>query len=194
MVVNKERILYVLLVAISLLAPVVSYAGVSLIYPDSTLTSDVNTSPPLTWAQGLDYSAAQSNGFAGSLAAIDNNAGVNLTVSGLSGGTVTIDSLLNLTAGSAVTTYKLKISSALAGTLSPAPTSLKIRLWTDGTAPTNDGDAQVQAVLDLTAVVDTETATTIAGNTTVFVQLICEYASSTSGSSSVAVQPSSIVL
>jgi hypothetical protein len=158
------------------------------------MTSDVNTNPPITWAQGADYSAAQSSNFADSLSTGDNDASVTLTVNGLSGGTVTIDSLLNLTAGSGVTTYKMKISSALSGTLSPSPTTLKLRFWTGGTPPVNDGDAQVEAILDLTDVVDTETSTTIAGSQTVFVQIICEYASSTSGSSSVSIQPSSIVL
>ena len=57
-----------------------------------------------------------------------------------------------------------------------------------------DGDAQVEAVLDLTAALDTETSTTISGSQTVYVQLICEYGTNTSGSSSVSIQPSSIVL
>jgi hypothetical protein len=190
---KKETILYILLIGIALLVPTISFAGVSLIYPDSTFTTDVNTSPPITWDQGNDYTLAQSLNFAGSFVTSDNDASFTLTVSGLSGGTVTIDKLLNLTAASSVSTYKLKISSALAGTLT-APTTLKLRLWTGATAPTSDGDGQVEAVLDLTAVLDTETSTTIAGNQVVYVQLICEYASSTTGSSSVSIQPSSIAL
>jgi len=71
---------------------------------------------------------------------------------------------------------------------------LKLRFWTGATAPTADDSTGVVAVLDLTAAVDTETATTIAGSQTVFVQLVCEYASGTTGSSSVSIQPSSIVL
>ena len=190
---KTEALLLPLLIAIALLAPVVSYAGVSLIYPDSTITSDANTSPPITWTQGADYTIAQSNGFAGSFATSDNDAGFTITVSGLSGGTVTIDDLVNATATSGVSTFSVKISSALSGTLT-APTTLKLRFWTGATAPTDDGDAQVAAVLDLTAALDTETATTIAGSQTVFVQLVCEYASSTTGSSDVSIQPSSIVL
>ncbi len=99
-----------------------------------------------------------------------------------------------MTAASSVTTFKLKISAALSGSLSPAPTTLKLRFWTGATAPTADGDGQVAAVLELTAAVDTETATTITGNQVVYVQLICAYASSTTGSSTVSIQPSSIVL
>lgn len=190
---HSESLLYILLIVIAIMAPIVSYAGISLIYPDSTITTDVNTNPPVTWTQGLDYTAAQNGGFAGSFATSDNAAAFTLTVSGFSGGTVTIDSLLNATATSGVSTFKMKISSALSGTLT-APTTLKLRFWTGATAPTADGDAQVVAVLDLTAAVDTETATTIAGSQTVFVQLVCELASDSSGSSSVSIQPSSIVL
>ena len=98
-----------------------------------------------------------------------------------------------MTAASSVSTYKLKISSALAGTLT-APTTLKLRLWTGATAPTSDVAGGVEAVLDLTAALDTETSATIDGDQVVYVQLICEYASSTTGSSSVSIQPSSIAL
>jgi hypothetical protein len=182
------------LIGIALLVPTISFAGVSLIYPDSTFTTDVNTSPPITWDQGNDYTLAQSLSFAGSFATTDNDASFTLTVSGLSGGTVTIDKLLNVTAASSVSTYKLKISSALTGSLSPTPTTLKLRLWTGATAPTSDGDAQVEAVLDLTDVLNTETTDTIGGDQVVYVQLICEYGSSTSGTDSVSIQPSSIAL
>ena len=190
---RTDAVLYVLLIVIAILAPVVSYAGVSLIYPDSTITTDVNTSPPITWAQGADYSQAATSGFAGSFATSDNASAYTVAVSGLSGGTVTIDKLVDVIATAGVSTFKVKISSALSGTLT-APTTLKLRFWTGATAPTADGDAQVAAVLDLTAAVDTETATTVAGDQTVFIQLVCEYSSSTSGSSTVSIQPSSIIL
>jgi hypothetical protein len=191
---KKEAILYILLIGIALLVPTISFAGVSLIYPDSTFTTDVNTSPPITWDEGNDYAVAQSLNFAGFFATTDNDASFTLTVSGLSGGTVTIDKLLNVTAASSVSTYKLKISSALTGSLSPTPTTLKLRFWTGATAPTSDGDGQVEAVLDLTDVLNTETTDTIAGDQVVYVQLICEYGSSTSGTDSVSIQPSSIAL
>lgn len=190
---KKELILIALLATISVLAPMVSYAGVSLIYPSSQITNNVNTNPPIRWAQGQDYSSAQSNGFAGSFTATNNAASFTLTVSGLSGGTVTIDKLVNCTAGSGVSTFRIQISSALSGTLSPAPTTLKVRLWTGATAPTNDGDAQVAGVLDLTASQGTQTAV-ISGNQVLFVQIICALGSSTTGSSSVSIQPSSITL
>lgn len=190
---KTEYILYAILVAISLISPLVSYAGVSLIYPSSTLTASVNTNPPITWAQGQDYSLAQSNGFAGSLSTSNNAASFTLTVSGLSGGTVTVDKLLNLTATSGVSTFKVKISSSITGTLSPAPTTLKLRFWTGSTAPTNDGDPGVAAVLDLMAALNTETSA-ITGGQTLYVQLVCTYASGTTGSSNVSIQPSSIAL
>jgi hypothetical protein len=191
---KKEAILYILLIGIALLVPTISFAGVSLIYPDSTFTTDVNTSPPITWDQGNDYTLAESLSFAGSFATTDNDAAFTLTVSGLSGGNVTIDKLLNLTAVSSVSTYKMMISSALADTLNPAPLTLKLRFWTGPTAPTSDLDAQVEAVLDLKAALNTETSDPIAGNQVVYVQLICEYDSGTTGTDSVSIQPSSIAL
>ena len=192
--IHSETYLYILLVAIAIMAPLVSYAGVSLIYPDSTITNNVNANPPITWAQGADYTLAQSNGFAGSFSTSNNAAAFTLTVSGLSGGTVTTDKLVNVVATSGVSTFKVKISTAQSVGLSPTPTTLKLRFWTGATAPTADGSAGVVAVLDLTSALNTETAATILGSQTVFVQIVCTFASSTSGSSSVSIQPSSIVL
>lgn len=188
--VSTEAVLSILLIAIAIAAPLLSYAGVSLIYPDSTITSNVMT-PPITWAQGDDYSEAATLGYAGSFALANSDSSFTVTVSGLSGGTVTIDKLLNCVADSGVTTFKVKISSALTGTLT-SPTTLKLRFWTGATAPTADGSTGVQAVLDLTDVVDTETTATIAGDQTVFVQIVCELPTDSSGSSSVSIQPSSI--
>jgi len=190
---RSETVLYALLIAISLLAPLVSYAGVSLIYPSSPITANVNTSLPITWAQGADYTLAESNGFAGSFSTSNNAASFTLTISGLSGGTVTIDKLLNVVATSGVSTFKVKISSALSGSLT-TPTTLKLRFWTGASAPTADDSPGVAAVLDLTAAQGTETSTTISGGQTVYVQLVCTFQSSTTGSSNVSIQPSSIVL
>ena len=189
---NRNNLIYITLVCISISAPLVSYAGVSLIYPSSTITSSVNSSPPITWTQGTDYPSASALGFAGSFAQTNNAASFTLTVSGLSGGTVTIDKLVNVVATSGVATYKIQITTALAGTLSPAPTTLKLRFWTGETAPTADGSAGVITVLDLKSALNTETAATIAGNQSVFVQLVYQLASSTTGSSTVSIAPSSI--
>ena len=188
--VSTEAVLSFLLIAIAIAAPLLSYAGVSLIFPDSTITSDVMT-PSITWAQGADYSAAATLGYAGSFALANSDSSFTVTVSGLSGGTVTIDKLVNCIADSGVTTFKLKISIALAGTLTD-PTTLKFRFWTGATAPTSDVSAGVVAVLDLESVLDTETADAIAGDQTVFVQMVCELPTDSSGSSTVSIQPSSI--
>lgn len=131
-------------------------------------------------------------GFAGSFTTTNNAASFTLTVSGLSGGTVTVDKLLNVVATSGIATYKIQITTALSGSLSPAPTTLKLRFWTGATAPQNDGDAGVITVLSLQSAQGTETAATIAGNQTVFVQLVYTLASATTGSSTVSIAPSSI--
>ena len=189
---KRDNLIYVILIFISITAPLVSYAGVSLIYPNSDITSNVNTSPPITWTQGADYTAASGMGYAGSFTQTNNAASFTLTVSGLSGGTVTIDKLVNLVATSGISTYKVQITSALAGTLSPTPTTLKLRFWTGATAPTADGSAGVITILDLKSALNTETAATIAGNQLVYVQLVYQLASSSSGSSTVSIAPSSI--
>lgn len=191
-----DYLLYVLLLGIALLAPLISYAGVSLIYPGSQFTSDVSVNPPIKWSTGNDYTSALNLGFASGYASHDNTASFVLTISGLSGGSVTVDKLMNLTAVASVTSFKIKIETALSGTLSPAPDTLKLRIWTGTTAPTSDGDASVKAVVDLKAAVNTESsAITQAATTTYFVQLV--YAWNTarvdaSGTSTVEIQPSSI--
>ena len=194
MAINKEYLPYALLILISLMAPLITYAGVSLIYPSSDITANVKTSLPITWASGSDYTLAQSNGFAGSFSTSNNASSFTLAISGLSGGTVTIDKLLNVVATSNVSTFKVKISTGISGTLSPTPTTLKLRFWTGSTAPADDGSSGVVAVLSLKATEGTETLTTISGSQTVYVQLVYQLASSTTGSSSVSIQPSSIFL
>ncbi len=180
-----------LLVAIALVGPMVAFAGVSAVWPESTKTVDVNTSPPITFAAGADHTQANSLGFAGAFTATNNAASYTLTVSGLSGGTLTIDDLVTITSTANVADYKLQIDTALAGTLTN-PDTLKVRLWTGATPPTADGDAQVCGVLDLEAVATTETATACAGSSTVKVQLIYALPDGSSGSSTVSIAPSTI--
>ena len=189
---RSELALYVLLILISLTFPLLSYAGVSLIYPPSTITADVNQNPPITWAQGNDYTLASNSGFAGSFTTANNAASFTLTVSGLSGGNVTIDRLLNVTATSRVTSFTVKISTALSGSLTP--NILKLRFWTGGTAPTSDSDSGVAGVLDLTATAGTATAS-MNGGTTYKVQLIFALPSSvTTQTATVSIQPDQIIL
>jgi hypothetical protein len=194
--IGKESLMYILLAAITVMAPLISYSGVSLIYPNSQITSGVNTSPPITWAQGTDYSSAQQAGFVtgASLVTSDSAAGFTLTVNGLSGGNLTVDNMVTVTAISRVTSFKVKIGSALTGSLSPAATVLKLRFWTGSTAPTADNSAGVAAVLDLKSALNTETTATITGSATYKVQIVVVYATSTTGSSSVSIAPSSIII
>ena len=192
-----DYLLYALLVGIALLAPLVSYAGISLIYPSSQLTSGVNANPPITWATGADYTIASNLGFASGYTSKDNTASFVLTISGLSGGSVTVDKLLNLTAVASVTSFKIKIATSLSVGLSPVPDVLKLRIWNaSATAPISDASPSVFAVVDLKAAAGTESAAvTQTAPTTYRVQLV--YAWNTagvdaSGSSTVEIQPSSI--
>lgn len=187
----KSTSLGVLLVAIAVVGPMVAYAGVSVIYPAGQQTVNVDTAPPITWSAGADHTQANGLGFVGAFTRTDNNAAITLTLSGLSGGTITIDKLGNVDREASVTSWKMSISTALSGTLT-APTTLKLRFWTGVTAPTADNSAGVCAVLDLTAALNTETSAACTGSQ-VFAQLVYTLPASASGSSTVSIRPTSIV-
>jgi len=183
-----------LLLAISIVGPVVAYAGISVIYPKATHSVNVNTSPQITFAQGSDYSTANTLGFASAFTLTDNSAAFTMTLSSLSGGSITIDKYVHLVATSAISTFKVQVATAASGTLDATELEvLKVRLWTGGTAPTADGSSGVCAVLDLESAVDTESAATCNGNQTVYVQVVFQLATGSAGTSTVAVRPSSIV-
>lgn len=186
----KSAFLGTLLVGLAIVGPMVAYAGVSVIYPSGQQTINVDTSPPITWVAGADHTVANALGFVGAFTRTDNNAAITLTISGLSGGTVTIDKIGNVTRESSVASYKMQVATALTGTLT-APTTLKLRFWTGATAPTADGSSGVCAVLDLTAAVNTESsaACSAAG---VDAQLVYALPATSSGSSTVSLRPSSI--
>jgi len=192
-----DYLLYLLLIGVALLAPLVSYAGISLIYPGSQFTSSVVTTPPIRWSTGDDYTKALNLGLASGYTSHDNTASFVLTIKGLSGGSVTVDKLLNLTADATVTAFTIKIQTALSVGLSPVPDDLKLRIWTGATAPTQDTDASVKAVVNLKAAAGTESAAiTQAAAATYFVQLVYGWNTArvdASGSSTVEIQPSSIV-
>ncbi len=182
-----------LLAGMAIVGPLVAYAGVSVIYPSSTHTVDVNASPPITFAAGDDHAQANGLGFAGAFTQTNNAASFTLTLSGLSGGTVTIDDYAEVTATAGVTSFKLEVASALSGTLT-TPTTLKVRVWDPaGAAPTADNSASVCAVLDLKSAASTESAASCAGSAAYNVQVVYQLPSASSGSSTVALRPSSIV-
>ena len=85
---SRNATLSVKVIVVSLLAIVTAFLA----------TANVNVNPSITWVQGDDYSQAQGSGFAGSFSTSNKAAFFTLTISGLSGGTVTIDKLLNITA------------------------------------------------------------------------------------------------
>lgn len=182
--------LVALLIGIATVGPMVAYAGVTVVWPDSTKTVDINTSPPITFSQGTDFTTASDRNFASGFSADNGGASYTLTVSGLSGGSVTVDDLVNISKGASVSSFKVKVDTGLSGTLT-SPTTLKVRLWTGSTAPTADGDSQVCAVLDLTSAAGTES--TNACSNSVKMQLVYELPDASTGSSTVSILPSSIV-
>ena len=193
----KSVTLGALLIAIAVTGPLVAYAGISVIYPGSQKTFDINTTPPVTFAEGPDYALGESSGFLTAFVAAHNDAAYSFTVHGLSGASLTIDNLTEVTRTAAVASYKVQISAAYDGDLTVS--TLKIRLWSadeaPGTPPTADGADNVCAVLDLTAALNTESATTCEEET-VQMQLIMVLPVGTqqdAESATVSVRPSSIV-
>ena len=188
----KNWMLGGILVTVAILGPMVAYAGVSVIYPQST-HSVTTATPPITFASGADYTQANGLGFATNFATVDSAAGFTITLAGLSGGTVTIDKYATITKAVTVTSYNMAIASAMSGGLdSTEISSLKIRLWTGATAPTSDVSLGVCAVLDLEASLGTESLLPCTG-ASVFMQVEMTLASGASGTSSVAIRPSSII-
>jgi hypothetical protein len=169
----------------------VAYAGVSVIWPSTTATVDVDEAPPINFTAGSDHAQAQTIGFAGAFTQGNNGGSFTLTLNGLSGGTVTIDNLTYIQHEATVSSYKVQVATAIGGGINP--TTLKVRLWTGGTAPTADGDASVCAVLDLEAAANTESSTSCTA-TGVKVQLVYQLPTGqTTQADSVSLRPSSIV-
>lgn len=188
----KTVIMGTLLGGMSIMGPMVAYAGVDVVYPGSVQTADVDESPPIVFSAGSDHSKAQNVGFAGAFVSSENGAQWNLTFNGLSDGKVTIDDAVNVSVESAVTSYKMKVSSALGTGISP--TTFKVRIWNGTTAPTGDSHYNVCAVLDLTAAQGTE-STNSCDATDRKVQVIYELPEGqTTESDTVTVQPSSITV
>jgi hypothetical protein len=189
----KNLMLGGILATIAILGPMVAYAGVSVIYPSSNHSVTTVATPPITFASGSDYALANTVGFASSFATADAAADFSITLAGLGGGTVIIDNYTAITKASSVTSYKLQVATAAAGTLDSSEiSSLKVRLWTGGTAPVLDGSAGVCAVLDLESVVDTESAASCTGSL-VKMQVVYALTSGAAGTTTVAIRPSSVV-
>lgn len=187
----KGMTLTALLVAMATIGPMVAYAGVSVIWPTTTVTADVDEAPPITFLVGSDHARANTIGFAGAFTATNNAGSFTLTMNGLSGGQVTVDNLTHIKRETSVTSYKLQIATAIGGGINPD--TLKVRLWTGATPPTADGDSQVCAVLDLESAANTESSAACTA-VDVFAQLIYKLPTGqTTQSDSVGVRPSSIV-
>lgn len=194
----KRGTLVLLLAALAVVGPIVAYAGLTVIYPKSTQTLDIDTTPPVIFQQGSDYAIAANNDFATLFAEIDNKAAHTITLKGLSGGNVTIDNytaILNNLTGSA--DFKVQIATAYDGTGGldggAELLSLRVRLWVSqlGAAPTSDASPSVCAVLNLEAPINTESATSC-NRKFINVQVVYDLASGATGTGSVSIRPSSL--
>lgn len=102
--------------------------------------------PDLTFSQGPDWARAAELGFAAGFRTRDGGRAFDLTLSGLAGGTVTVDRLVRIDAGDDVDGYRWLVEDP--ATLGGA--ELVARLWTGASPPSADGDASVCSVADLT--------------------------------------------
>lgn len=187
----KSTLLGGLLVGIAVVGPMVAYAGVSVIWPSTTATVDVDEAPPITFLVGADHAKLNTIGFAGAFTAGNNAGSFTLTLNGLSGGQITVDNLTHIKRESSITSYKVQVATAIGAGINPD--TLKVRLWTGATAPTADGDSQVCAVLDLEAAANTESTASCTA-VDVFVQLVYKLPTGqTTQTDSVSIRPSSIV-
>lgn len=198
-----------ILVALALVGPVVAYAGVSVVWPASTKTVNVNQDPPIRFLKGTDYPLAASNNFTTAWAGQNANASYTITVSGLSGGNLTIDKLVDVEVDANVQDFNISIESALSGTFESVNiTRLKIRLWNGTTAPAwddseagaADGVAGVRCVLDLEGAAGSSTGAVAASHCerpsegTMFMQLLFALADDqTTEESTVSIQPLDVV-
>jgi hypothetical protein len=210
---KKQLYLYAILGSIALIVPLFSYAGVTLIYPSSTTTVNVSSSPPITYASDTDYTTAANNGLAASFTTTNQGASYTVTVKGLSGGSMTADQWIKINAVTGVSQFTSQISSALTSTT--GITSLKLRYWDSGlssTAPTSDTANNVIGTIDLkagtagTSISFNSAYNTNAGATAstmatvaktaagVKVQLIVTLIDSSTANASVSLQPTGIVL
>lgn len=163
---KKSATLTVLLVAMSLVGPAVAYAGVDVIWPESTNTVNINQDPPIQFdANSTDFRTAQANNFTGSWTGSNNNASYTVTVSGLSGGNVTIDKWLNVSYKEAVDSYDINITDDTLAAVGPTTlTSSEVnfigyRVWdASGSAPTTNTSASVLCWVNLENASDTGTA------------------------------------
>jgi hypothetical protein len=120
---SSEAIFYILLIGIGLLAPILTFAAVNLIYPNSTDNFSTNDDPPIKWVQGSDYAVAQNSNFTQDWALSNYNASHEISIYGLSGGNLVIDEIYNVTASASVYSFKVQLVSR-SGALAPTELSL----------------------------------------------------------------------
>lgn len=195
----KAIALNLLLVGVAVVGPFVAYAGVTAIFPGSNHTINVAT-PPITFAPRKDFNTATTAGFVTASTFNgtddDNGASFTVTLAGLSGGTVTADNFINVTVDQTkVSSYRLEVSTSWsAGTLSPAPTTIKYRMWgANGcSAPTDDTiSACMSGPLNLMAAAGNMTGK---ANEDRILQLVMVFPNDmTGGSGTVSIRPRDIV-
>jgi len=190
---TKNWMLGGILATIAILGPMVAYAGVSVIYPSSSHTATTVATAPISFAEGADYTLAETLGFATDFATADSASHFSVSLNGIGGGTIIIDKYATITRTSGVSSYKMSIATAMTGTMDATEiASLKVRLWTGATPPVLDGSTGVCAVLDLEAIIDTE-STNACSDASVFMQVTYQLSVGATGSSSVAIRPSTVV-
>lgn len=155
----KSSTLIIALIGVAVTGPMVAYAGVSVVYPESTTTGDIDTSPPVTLAKGSDWSSALSADLVASWSSDDSAASVSFTIKGLEDGNVTIDALVKADQISGVSSHKIEVTDAIGasesgGLVASEISDAKLVFYDDSaaSAPGNVTAASVCAWIDLTSV------------------------------------------
>lgn len=122
----RQFALSILLALIAVVGPLVAYAGVNVIWPESTHTASINTNPPVIFLQGPDYQKAVDAGWIveSPFEGHNNNASFEVTIRGLSGGTVVIDQYAKADQTDPVwwkNRYQLELSTEYTGGIVPPP-------------------------------------------------------------------------
>jgi hypothetical protein len=189
-----QRTTLTLVVFIALFGPLLAYAGVQLLYSESDHIVTVGGIFPVLFEPGADYPVAEKGGFATNFTSRDQGASFSVTLKGISGGNISVDSYAIARKNLGTQSYKIQLGHALTGSLSlDKVEEIKLRLWNGNTVPLTDESPGVCAAFDLsTAQVNEESATACTAEVT-HLQVILRLRPGASGTSNLSIRPSSIV-
>lgn len=188
----KESVLTIVLVGLALTGPMVAYAGISVVYPDSFGGSSVKDTPGITFSEGTDWDTAQGDGFLDNATMTTDGSSTNVefNMNGLIDGEVTIDDAINVSL-SGVSSFKLDVT----GAASSADIDIfEVCVWTGTTTPSScdSSESAVCIELDLTTASESSNACSNGLDAKVMIHLKLKDTAAASLDSDATFKPSSI--